>query len=103
MNIPQSAIEPFEPLGMATLNYTPKAMVYFIDIAMGIKHKYLQRIIDIYGKRSHLFDLGELRTIAKEFGADHIKITNVSKGFMELTYTVPNDSRKYVRHFRFIL
>ena len=103
MNIPLSAIEPFEPHGMVTLKYTPDAVVYFIDLAMGIKHKWLQGIIDIYGPRSHLFDLGELRTIAKEFGADHIKITDVSKGFMELTYTVPNDKRKFVRHFHFIL
>ena len=103
MNIPLSAIDPFEPLGMPTLRHTPETMVYFIDIAMGIKHKWMQRVIDIYGIRSHHFDLGDMRKIAEEFGANHTHISDVDKGFMEITYTIPNDSRKYVRKFYFNL
>jgi hypothetical protein len=103
MNIPQSAIRPFEPHGMVTLKYTPEAMVYFIDKVLGIKHKYLQRIINTYGKHSSLFDLGELRKIAEEFGANKTYFSDVSKGRVDLTYTVPNDPWEHTRRFYFNL
>ena len=102
-NIPQSTLEPFEPCGIPLLNHTPETMVFFIDTALGITHQGLQRIIDDLGHHSRHFDLFELRKIAEEFGATETYFIDVSKGRVDLTYSVPNDPREHTRRFYFNL
>ena len=103
MQIPASTIEPFEPHGIPLMNRTPETMVYFIDKALSVIHQSLQRTIDNYGHHSHHFDLLELRHIATEFGATETYFSDVSKGRVDLTYSVPNDPREFTRRFYFNL
>ena len=83
--------------------YTPEAVVYFIDKVLGITHASLQRAIDNYGHHSHLFDLFELRDIAIEFGAIDANIKVLKRAVVEVSYQVPNDTRRFSRIFYFTL